>query len=37
MLPLKEVQAATRYVRGGVTTLACKIAPHRGSHRRFVS
>jgi Cys-tRNA(Pro)/Cys-tRNA(Cys) deacylase len=24
MLPLKEVQAATGYVRGGVTALACK-------------
>jgi Cys-tRNA(Pro)/Cys-tRNA(Cys) deacylase len=26
MLPLKEVQAATGYVRGGVTALACKKA-----------
>jgi len=24
MLPLKEVQAATGYIRGGVTALACK-------------
>jgi Cys-tRNA(Pro)/Cys-tRNA(Cys) deacylase len=24
MVPLKEVQAATGYVRGGVTGLACK-------------
>ena len=24
MLPLKEVQALTGYIRGGVTALACK-------------
>jgi Cys-tRNA(Pro)/Cys-tRNA(Cys) deacylase len=24
MVPLKEVQAATGYIRGGVTALACK-------------
>jgi len=24
MLPLKEVQAATGYIRGGVTVVACK-------------
>jgi len=24
MLPVKEVQAATGYIRGGVTALACK-------------
>ena len=26
MLPLKEVQALTGYIRGGVTALACKNA-----------
>ena len=33
MLPLKEVQALTGYIRGGVTALACK-KDYRGVYRR---